>query len=78
MVLSVSLAQDLGPENEIWLAFGTPKHFRHLAAYEITWINEGKSTPNVSFAHGISSYIGYGKKITNTAQEMKGLVSEVL
>ena len=35
VVLAVSVAETLGPEYELWLAFGTGKHFRHLAAHKI-------------------------------------------
>ena len=35
VVLAVSVAQGLLPEDELWLAFGTGKSFRYLAAHEI-------------------------------------------
>ncbi|KAJ8395934.1 hypothetical protein AAFF_G00026420 [Aldrovandia affinis] len=35
VVLAVSLAQELQPEDELWLAFGTGQSFRYLAAHEI-------------------------------------------
>ena len=35
VVLAVSVAETLGPEYELWLAFGTGKHFRHLVAHKI-------------------------------------------
>ena len=35
VVLAVSVAIGLGPEYELWLAFGTGKHFRYLAAHKI-------------------------------------------
>jgi len=35
VVLAISLAQSLGPEYEIWVAFGSGKHFRYLVAHEI-------------------------------------------
>ena len=34
-VLAISLAATLGPEYDLWLAFGTGKHFRYLAAHRI-------------------------------------------
>jgi len=34
VVLAVSVAQNLQPENELWIAFGTGKGFRYLAAHE--------------------------------------------
>ena len=30
VVLAISVAETLGPEHELWLAFGTGKHFRYL------------------------------------------------
>ena len=36
VVLVVSIAEALGPECELWLAFGTGKHFRYLAAHKIS------------------------------------------
>ena len=35
MVLAVSMAQGLGPEDELWLAFGAGKRFQFLAAGKI-------------------------------------------
>ena len=35
MVLAVSVAQGLGPEYKLWLAFGTGKQFQYLAALKI-------------------------------------------
>ena len=35
VVLAISVAQTLGPEYELWLAFGTGKHFQYLAAHEM-------------------------------------------
>jgi len=35
MVLAVLVAQNLQPENELWIAFGTGKRFRYLAAHEV-------------------------------------------
>ena len=35
VVLAVSLAQCLQAEDELWLAFGTGKHFQYMAAYEL-------------------------------------------
>jgi len=35
VVLAVSLAQELQPEDKLWLAFGTGERFRYLAAHEI-------------------------------------------
>ena len=35
VVLAVYIAQSLGPGTELWLAFGTGKNLRHLAAHKI-------------------------------------------
>ena len=35
VVLAVFLAQELQPEDKLWLAFGTGQSFRYLAAHEI-------------------------------------------
>ena len=35
VALSVYVAQTLGPEYELWVAFGTDKHFRYLAAHSM-------------------------------------------
>ena len=35
VVLAISVAQTLGSEYELWLAFGTGKHFQYLAAHEM-------------------------------------------
>ena len=54
VVLAVSLALILGPEYEIWLAFGSGKHFRHLPAHTIAaglGDNKASSTSNVSLPH---------------------------
>ena len=36
VVLAVSVSETLGPEYDLWLAFGTGKHFRYLAAHKIS------------------------------------------
>jgi len=35
MALSVYVAQSLGPECELWMAFGTGKHFRYSVAHSM-------------------------------------------
>ncbi|KAL8599495.1 hypothetical protein ACOMHN_065946 [Nucella lapillus] len=51
VVLAVSLAQELQPEDKLWLAFGTGQSFRYLAAHEIA---AGCDT--------VSSFARHGKK----------------
>ena len=36
VVLAVSMAQRLQPEDEMWVAFGTGKGFWYLAAHEVS------------------------------------------
>lgn len=35
VALSVRVAKSLGPEYELWVVFGTGKHFRYLAAHSM-------------------------------------------
>ena len=66
VVLAVSVAQGLLPEDELWLAFGTGKSFRYLAAHEIA-AGLGPEKAQAMF-HALtgcdtaSSFAGHGKK----------------
>ena len=68
VVLAVSLASILGPEYEIWLAFGSGKHFRHLPAHTIAaglGENKAQALPMFHSLTGcdtVSSFVGRGKK----------------
>ena len=68
VVLAVSAAQGLQPEEELWLTFGTGKRFRYLAVNEIAaGLGPGKARALPVF-HGltgcdnVSSFAGHGKK----------------
>ena len=70
VVLAVSVAQ--GPEDELWLAFGTGKSFRYLAAHEIAaGLGPGKAQA-LPMLHALtgcdtaSSFAGHGKKTAGT------------
>ena len=68
VVVAVAVAQTLQPEDELWLAFGTGKNFRNLAAHEIAagLGPEKACTPPVFHAltgwDTVSSLVGHGKK----------------
>ncbi len=64
----VLTAVTLGPEYEIWLAFGTGKHFRHLEAHKIDTGLGSKKAQALPMFHAltgcdtVSSFVGHGKK----------------
>ena len=68
VVLAVSVAIGLGPEYELWLAFGTGKHFRYLAAHKIASGLGPTKAQALPMFHAltscdtVSSFVGYGKK----------------
>ena len=68
VVLAVSVAEGLQPEDELWLAFGTGKSFQYLAAHEIAaglGLEKAWALPMFHALIGcdtISSFTGYGKK----------------
>ena len=68
VVLAVSVAATLGAEYEIWLAFGTGKNFRHLAAHKIAIGLGQKKALALPMFHvltgcdTVSSFVGHGKK----------------
>lgn len=68
VVLAVSVAQGLQPEDELWLAFGTGKSFRYLAAHEIAaglGPEKAQALPMFHALTGcdtVSSFAGHGKK----------------
>ncbi len=67
-VLAVSVAATLGPEHELWLSFGTKKHFRFLAAHKMAialGIKKAHALPMFHALTGcdtVSSFVGHGKK----------------
>ena len=62
------MAQGLGPEYELWLAFGTGKHFQYLAAHKIAsglGLRKAQALPMFHSLTGcdtVSSFVGHGKK----------------
>ena len=68
VVLAVSVAQGLLPEDELWLAFGTGKSFRYLAAHEIAAGLGPEKAQAFPMFHALtgcdtaSSFAGHGKK----------------
>ena len=68
VVLAVAVAQTLQPEDELWLAFGTGKNFRYLAAHEIAaglGPEKARTLPMFHALTGcdtVSSFVGHGKK----------------
>lgn len=68
VVIAVAVAQTLQPDDELWLAFGTGKSFRYLAAHEIAaGLGPEKACALPAF-HAltgydtVSSFVGHGKK----------------
>ena len=72
LVLAVSVDQGLLPEDELWLAFGTGKSFRYLAAHEIAAGLGPEKAQALPVFHALtgcdtaSSFAGHGKKTTWT------------
>ena len=68
VVLAVAVAQTLPPENELWLAFGTGKNFKYIAAHNIaTGLGPEKACALPLFhaltgCDTVSSFNGHGKK----------------
>ncbi len=66
VVLAVSVAETL---YELWLAFGTGKYFRHLAAHNIAGPKKAQALPMFHALTGcdtVSSFVGHGKKTSWT------------
>ena len=68
VVLAVSVMQALGEQVELWVAFGTGKHFRYLAAHKVANRLGPKKAVALPMFHAltgcdtVSSFVGYGKK----------------
>ena len=68
VVLAVSVAQGLQPEDELWLAFGTGKSFQYLVPHEMAaGLGSGKprAMPMFHALNGcdtVFSFAGHGKK----------------
>ena len=68
VVVAVAVAQDLHSEDELWLAFGTGKGFRYLAANAIAAGLGPEEAQALPVFHALtdcdtaSSFAGHGKK----------------
>jgi hypothetical protein len=68
VILSVSVAQGLQLDDELWIAFGTGKSFRYLATHEIAHIIRPEKAQALPMFHAltvfdtVSSFAGHGKK----------------
>ena len=68
VVLAVSVAATLGAGYELWLAFGTRKHFRYLAGHEMAIALGTRKAQALPMFHAltgcdtVSSFVGHGKK----------------
>ena len=85
VVLPVSVTHSLDSECELWLAFGTGKHFRYLSAYKIAnRLGPEKSQALPMFhaltgCHTGSSFVGHGKKTSwNTWNVLPELTNVLL
>ena len=68
VVLAVMVAQRLPAEDEVWLAFGTGKSFRYLAAHQIAACLGPEKSRALPMFHALtgcdtsSAFVGHGKK----------------
>ena len=68
VVLVVMVAQKLSSQYEIWLAFGTGKNFRYLAAHKMASCLGPERSLALPMFHAmtgcdtVSSFVGHGKK----------------
>ena len=80
VVLAVFLAQGLGSEYELWLAFGTSKHFRYIAAHKIA-NRLGPMFHALTGCDTVSSFVGHGKKTAwntwNVLPELTGVLVQL-
>ena len=83
-VLAVSFTATLDPRYELWLAFGSGKHFWHWAAHKIA-IVLAKKAQELPMFHAltgcdtVSSFVGHGKKTTwNTWNALPQLTDALL
>ena len=68
VVLAVMVAETLPADNEVWIAFGTGKHLRYLAAHQMAaCLGSAKSLALPVFhaltgCDTVSAFVGHGKK----------------
>lgn len=71
VVLAVSVVRSLG-DTELWVAFGTRKNFRHIAANKIAQSLGPEKTRALPMFHAltgcdsVSSFVDHGKKNSRT------------
>ena len=69
VVLAVMVAQTLPAKQEVWLAFGTGKSFRYLAAHKIAACLGAEKSRALPMFHALtrcdtlSAFVGHGKKV---------------
>jgi len=84
VVLAVSLAQELQPDDKLWVAFGTGQSFRYLAAHEIAaGLGREKARALLMFhtltgCDTVSSFATRGKKTAWTVWTVLPELTEVL
>ena len=84
VILVVSVAATLGPEYELWIAFGTRKHFRYLAAHKMAIALEMKKAKALPLFHALtgcdtmSSFVGHGKKTTWSTWNMQPQLTDAM
>ena len=84
VVLAVSVVQELQPENELWLAFGTDRSFRYLAAHEIAaglGREKARALPMFHALTGcdtVSSFARHGKKTARAVWTVLPELTEAL
>ena len=67
VILVVCVAATLGPEHELWIAFGTRKHVRYLAAHKMAIrleTKKAKALPmfcSLTDCDNVYSFVGHGK-----------------
>ena len=68
VVLAVMVAETLTAEHEVWLAFGTGKNFRYLAAHQMAACLGPEKSLALPMFHAltgcdtVSAFVGHGKK----------------
>ena len=87
VVLAVMVAQKLSSQYEIWLAFGTGKNLRYLAAHEMASCLGPERSLALPMFHAmtgcdtVSSFVGHGKKtawtIWKSLPELTGTLLKV-
>ena len=82
VVLAVMVSQTLPADTEVWLAFGTGKSFRYLAAHRMSSCLGSEKSLALPMFHAltgcdtVSAFVGHGKKTAwttwNSLPELTG------